>query len=86
MYIQPQARGLGAGRRLVEQLIADARAIGFRTLRLESLKVLSAAHTLYRSVGFVEVQPYEDNSMADYQSQEKLDTYRSSALFMEMRL
>lgn len=86
MYIQPRARGLGAGRLLVERLLADARAIGYTAVRLESLKVLSAAHALYRSVGFREIAPYAQNSMADYQSAEKLDTYRSSALFMELRL
>jgi GNAT superfamily N-acetyltransferase len=85
MYIQPQARGLGAGRRLVEQLLVDARAIGYEVVRLESLKNLSVAHALYRSVGFVEITPYTENSMKDYQSAEKMDTYRSSAVFMELR-
>ncbi len=86
MYVQPRARGLGAGRLLVERLLADARAIGYTAVRLESLKVLSAAHALYRSVGFRDIAPYADNSMQDYQAVEKLDTYRSSALFMELRL
>ena len=54
--------------------------------RLESLKVLSAAHALYRSVGFVEITPYAENSMKEYQPAETMDTYRSSALFMELRL
>lgn len=86
MYIQPGARGLGAGRALVDRLIADAREIGYTAIRLESLKVLSAAHTLYRSVGFREIAPYGDNSMADYQPEDKLAAYQSSALFMELRL
>ncbi|MES2936632.1 MAG: GNAT family N-acetyltransferase [Pseudomonadota bacterium] len=86
MYVQPRARGLGVGRLLVERLLADARAIGYTAVRLESLKVLEAAHALYRSVGFKEIAPYAENSMKDYQSAEKLDTYRSSALFMELRL
>lgn len=86
MYVQPHVRGVGAGRRLVEQLVADARAIGYDTVRLESLKILSAAHALYRSVGFVEITPYAENSMKDYQSAETMETYRSSAVFMELRL
>lgn len=85
MYVQPHVRGIGAGRRLVEQLLADARAIGYEAVRLESLKFLSAAHALYRSVGFVEITPYAENSMKDYQAAEKMDTYRSSAVFMELR-
>jgi GNAT superfamily N-acetyltransferase len=86
MYVQPRARGIGAGRQLVEQLLADARAIGYAVVRLESLKVLAAAHALYRSVGFVEIAPYADNSMRTYQSEENMATYRASAVFMELRL
>jgi GNAT superfamily N-acetyltransferase len=86
MYVQPHARGVGAGRRLLEQLLADARDIGYEVVRLESLKSLSAAHALYRSVGFVEITPYAENSMRQYQPAEKIDTYHSSAVFMELRL
>lgn len=84
MYVRPQVRGIGAGRQLVERLLADARAIGYQGVRLESLKFLTAAHTLYRSVGFTEIKPYADNSMQDYQAAEKLDTYRASAIFMAL--
>jgi len=86
MYVQPHVRGVGAGRRLVERLLADARSIGYAVVRLESLKFLAAAHALYRSVGFVEIEPYAGNSMKDYQSAEALATYRASAVFMELRL
>ena len=85
MYVQPHVRGIGAGRRLVEQLLVDARAIGYEVVRLESLKFLSAAHALYKSVGFVEITPYAENSMKEYQPVETMDTYRSSAVFMELR-
>jgi GNAT superfamily N-acetyltransferase len=86
MYVQPSARGLGAGRLLVEQLLTDARAMQFRTVRLESLRALSAAHSLYRSVGFRDIEPYAESSMRAYQSAGAMDTYRSSALFMELAL
>jgi GNAT superfamily N-acetyltransferase len=86
MYVQPSARGLGAGRLLVERLLADARAMQCRTVRLESLRALSAAHALYRSVGFREIEPYAENSMRAYQSAEALDAYRASAIFMELTL
>ena len=85
MYVQPHARGIGAGRHLVQQLLADARAIGYQVVRLESLKFLSAAHALYKSVGFVEITPYAENSMKEYQPADTMDTYRSSAVFMELR-
>lgn len=85
MYVQPHVRGVGAGRRLVEQLLADAREMGCEAVRLESLKFLSAAHALYKSVGFVEIAPYTENSMKDYQSDEAMEKYRASAVFMELR-
>jgi len=86
MYVQPRARGIGAGRLLVEQLVKDARTLGYKTLRLESLKVLAAAHALYRSVGFVEIDSYSENSMKAYQPQEMFEAYRASAVFMELNL
>jgi GNAT superfamily N-acetyltransferase len=86
MYLQPHARGIGAGRRLLQLLLDDARIIGYRIVRLESLKALSSAHALYRSAGFVEVPPYAENSMQDYQPADTMDRYRSSAVFMEFRL
>ena len=86
MYVQPHVRRIGAGRRLLQQLLSDARAIGYEAVRLESLKFLSAAHALYKSVGFAEITPYADNSMTKFQPLSAMDTYRSNAVFMELRL
>jgi len=86
MYVRESARGAGAGRLLVRRLLEDARELGYVTVRLESLRVLEAAHHLYRSVGFVEIAPYDDNSMRDYQEDAALSNYRASALFMEAHL
>jgi len=84
MYVQPHVRGVGAGRSLVERLLQDAATLGYNTVRLESLRALAAAHSLYRSVGFTEVEPYAENSMNAYQSPEALARYRESAVFMEL--
>ena len=86
MYVRPSARGLGAGRRLIGQLLSDARDMQFEIVRLESLRALTAAHTLYRSVGFREIEPYNDSSMKDFQSPEAMESYLSSAIFMELKL
>jgi GNAT superfamily N-acetyltransferase len=86
LYVQPHVRGVGAGRLLLQQLLSDARAIGYEVVRLESLKFLSAAHALYKSVGFAEITPYADNSMTKYQPRDTIDRYRASAVFMELRL
>jgi GNAT superfamily N-acetyltransferase len=66
MFVPPTYRGKGIGRAIANRLIDDARRIGYRQLRLESLKFLAAAHSLYRSVGFHEIDPYAENSMQSY--------------------
>lgn len=86
MYVQPHVRGVGAGRLLALRLIEDARSLGYTRVRLESLKALTPAHTLYRSLGFREIDPYSENSMKAYQPRETLDAYRASAVFMELLL
>src|SRR5689334_13638957 len=86
MYVQPAARGLGAGRALLRRLLDDARAMDLRSVRLESLKALAAAHALYRTAGFVEIDPYADNSMRAYQADSATAAYRVNAVFMELAL
>lgn len=86
MYVPPAFRGKGIGRAITNRLIEDARMVGYRKLRLESLEFLDAAHSLYRSVGFREINPYADNSMESFQAAEQLDQYYSITVFMEMDL
>jgi len=86
MYVLPVFRGKGLGRALVNRLIEDARAIGYRQLKLESLEFLDAAHSLYHSVGFRQIDPYAENSMKSYQAEETLDQYYSITVFMEIDL
>ncbi len=82
--------GVGCLKRLdnavANRLIADARSIGYRQLRLESLEFLDAAHALYGSLGFRRVDPYAHNSMEAYQPPGQLDHYYSITVFMEMDL
>ena len=86
MYVPAEQRGKGIGRAIVNRLIEDARSIGYRQLKLESLEFLAAAHSLYRSVGFHQIDPYADNSMKSYQDAENLDKYYAITVFMEMDL
>ena len=65
MFVRSSARGLGAGRAIVGQLIADARALGFETVYLESASFMHSAHALYRSVGFVPSDPYPGTEFGD---------------------
>lgn len=86
MYVLPAFRGKGIGRALAHRLIEEARSIGYRKLRLESLEFLDAAHSLYRSLGFHEIDPYANNSMETYQPPEQLERYDAITVFMEMDL
>jgi len=52
MYVDPQARGRGVGRSLLEHLLDAAHAEGFRVARLETLAFMSEAQGLYESLGF----------------------------------
>lgn len=58
MYMAPPARGTGLGRRLVEALEAEARALGARRLVLETGVRQAAALALYQATGFAPIPLY----------------------------
>ena len=65
MYVDPVARGSGAGRALAVEAIARARSLGYRALLLDTVASLVAAIALYESLGFVEIAAYRYNPRPD---------------------
>jgi GNAT superfamily N-acetyltransferase len=61
LYLRPASRGQGLGRRLAETIVAEARAIGYSALRLDTLSRLTEANALYGSLGFRPIAPYYRN-------------------------
>ena len=64
LYVQPAHRGEGWGERLALALIDEARAVGYRELKLDTLDWMTAARALYAGIGFRECAPYYVNPLA----------------------
>lgn len=64
LWLQPQVRGGGNGRALLQELERRAIALGARRLVLDTNASLTAAGGLYRASGYLEVAPYNDNQNA----------------------
>jgi len=74
LYLRPAFRGKGLGRMLAERIIAEARAIGYRRMRLDTVEpIMKNAVALYRQLGFREIAAYRSNPIA-------------GAMYMELEL
>jgi putative acetyltransferase len=59
LYVRPGDRGRGLGQMLVERIIAEARAVGYERMRLDTVEsAMKDAIALYRRVGFREIPAY----------------------------
>ena len=72
MWVRPDARGLGVGRRVLELLEKFAPQFGVATLRLETNRTLEEARALYRNAGYREVAPFNDEAYAHHWFQKDL--------------
>jgi GNAT superfamily N-acetyltransferase len=66
MWIAPRARGLGLARGLLSALEEQARILGYSVVRLETNKALVEAQQLYRSSGYREAPPFNDEPYAHH--------------------
>lgn len=63
MYVRPEFQGKGIGRVLLESLIAEAKQIGYASIRLDSARFMKSAHSLYSSAGFRVIEPYPESEI-----------------------
>jgi GNAT superfamily N-acetyltransferase len=65
LYLRPEFRSKGIGRVLAEKIIAEARGIGYKQMRLDTVEpVMKDAVAMYRRFGFREISPYRPNPIA----------------------
>lgn len=61
LYVRDDFRGLGIGKRLILRVLDEAKAIGYKSVRLDTLPMMGAAIAMYRALGFKEIAPYRAN-------------------------
>ena len=72
MYVRDGYRGYGIGVNLLEQSAEIARELGYKKIRLDTLRTMEKAQALYRSFGFYEIPSYRFNPLEGTIYMEKL--------------
>lgn len=58
LYVRDRWKGQGLGRRLMARLIEEAHSAGYPRMVLDTLPSMTAAHALYRLLGFTAIEPF----------------------------
>ena len=61
LYVRPQFRGNHIGEKLIQQIIYDAKVIGYSYMLLDTFPFLTSAIRMYQSYGFYEIERYNEN-------------------------
>jgi GNAT superfamily N-acetyltransferase len=73
LFVSPKFQGIGLGKLLAERVIDEAKKLGYTKMRLDnSRSVMAKAVLLYKSLGFYEIEPYNENFVADALFMEKI--------------
>ena len=65
MYIRPVFRRKGIGRNLLTKLVDKAKEFDYSKIRLDSTRFMKKAHHLYKSFGFIEIEPYGESEIPE---------------------
>jgi len=61
LYVRPEFRGQQIGRELMDQIIEDAKQIGYKYMRLDTFPFMQTAIKMYEQYGFYCIDRYNDN-------------------------